>query len=179
MKTKNEMLPLANEKIRFDRVQLITFDGKNIGIIPTNEALKAAYAQGLDLVIIAEKGADGVPVAKVMDLGKSLYEKKKQQSDAKKHQKVIQIKELKIRPKISEHDYQTKINQAIDFLKDGKHVKVTLMFKGREAAMAEERGTELLRKIDESFQQAGLLKIAQEKDSRTGQMWSRIYFLKK
>ena len=86
-----------------------------------------------------------------MDFGKALYAKKKQQAEAKKSQKVIQVKEIKLRPKIGEHDYQTKINQAIDFLKDGKHLKVTLMFKGREAAMREERGEELFRKIDESF----------------------------
>ena len=104
-----------------------------------------------------------MPVAKIMDFGKALYAKRKQQAEAKKSQKIIQVKEIKMRPKIGEHDYQTKMNQAIDFLKDGKHVKITLMFKGREAAMREERGEELFRKIDESFANAGLTKIAARK----------------
>ena len=91
---------------------------------------------------------------------------------------MIQVKEIKLRPKIGEHDYQTKINQAIDFLKEGKHLKVTLMFKGREAAMREERGEEMFKKIDKCFQEAGLSKIAQEKDSKATQFWSRVFFKK-
>lgn len=93
--------------------------------------------------------------------------------------KVIQIKEVKIRPKIGEHDYQTKINQAIEFLKDGKRLKVTLFFKGRENVLRDEHGGEMFKKIDKSFEEAGLTKnLVQEKDSRLGQYWSRIYFLK-
>ena len=122
---------------------------------------------------------EGVPVVKIMDFGKALYAKKKKQAEAKKSQKVIQVKEIKIRPKIGEHDYQTKMNQAIQFLKDGKRLKVTLMFKGREIVLQQERGKELFDKVDKSFQDAGLAHVVQEKDSRMGQLWSRIYYLKK
>ena len=82
------------------------------------------------MVLIAEEGREGVPVAKVMDFGKALYEKKKKQHEAKKHQKVIQIKEIKIAPKIGEHDFQTKMRQAMEFLKEGKRVKITCSSRG-------------------------------------------------
>ena len=134
---------------------------------------------GLDLVLIADQGSQGVPVAKIMDFGKALYAKKKKQAEAKKHQKTIQIKEIKMRPKIGEHDYQTKVNQAIQFLKDGKWLKVTLTFKGREAAVQQERGQEIFDKIDQAFKDAGLNNVAQDKEMRLGSLWSRMYFLKK
>lgn len=181
MKDKKEgiSVPLMNEKIRFDKIQVIAVDGQNLGVISSQEALRLARDAELDLVLLSQTGGLGAPVAKIMDFGKVIYAKKKQMADAKKHQKVIQVKEIKLRPKIGEHDYQTKINQAIDFLKDGKHLKVTLMFKGREAELSRERGDEMFDKIDKSFQDAGLTKIVQEKDSRMGQFWSRIYYLKK
>src|SRR5689334_22882959 len=102
-KDKKEVGPLLNEKIRAPRLQLIAEDGHNIGIVSRGEALKLAQEANLDLVIIADEGREGVPVAKIMDFGKSLYEKKKKQHDAKKHQKVIQVKEIKMGPKIGEH----------------------------------------------------------------------------
>lgn len=168
-----------NDKIRFDRMQVISQDGSNLGILSRSEALNMARAANLDLVLLAAAGGDGMPVTKIMDFGKALYAKKKQAAEAKKSQKVIQVKEIKFRPKIGEHDFVTKMNQAIDFLKEGKHVKVTLMFRGREIAMKEERGQELFDKIAESFEQAGLTKIFAEKDAKAGQLWSRIYYLKK
>lgn len=173
------MLPLINEKIRFDKMQVISHDGKNLGILAREEALKLARQTDLDLVVIADQGGEGYPVVKVMDFGKVLYAKKKQQAEAKKHQKVIQVKEIKLRPKIGEHDYQTKINQAVQFLKDGKHLKVTLMFRGRETATREERGQEIFDKINKSFEEAGLTKLVQEKDAKAAQFWSRVYYLKK
>ena len=181
MKTRRELPPSqpVNEKIRFDRMQVISFDGNNLGILSRSEALDLARRENLDLVLLAQSGGDGVPVAKIMDFGKVQYAKKKQAAEQKKGQKIIQIKEIKVRPKIGEHDYQTKVNQAIDFLKDGKHVKVTLVFRGREIAMKEERGKELFDKVDQSFEQAGLTKIVAEKDSKSSQLWSRVYFLKK
>src|SRR6185436_14679336 len=126
MKDKREALPAINERIRASKFQLIGHDGENVGIVSKEQALQIAQEVGLDLVIIAEQGQSGLPVAKIMNFGKSLYEKKKKQAESKKHQRVIQVKEIKIRPKIGEHDYQTKMNQAIEFLKDGKRVKVTL-----------------------------------------------------
>lgn len=173
-------IPLMNEKIRFDRIQLIAADGQNIGIVSRDEALRQARSESLDLVIIAERGGEGLPVAKIMDFGKMLYAKKKQQADAKKKQHIIQVKELKFRPKIGEHDYQTKLNQAVQFLKEGKRLKVTLMFRGREAAMRDARGTELFEKINQTFEEAGIAKsLVQEKDLKVPQAWSRTYYLKK
>lgn len=181
MKPKNEGIATQaiNEKIRFEKMQVISHDGKNLGILSRDEALRLARLADLDLVIIAERGSDGYPIVKVMDFGKAIYAKKQQAKDAKKKQQVIQVKELKLRPKIGDHDFQTKVNQAIQFLKEGKHLKVTLMFRGREAAMRDERGTELLAKLDSSFEMAGLTKIAQEKDTKAPQLWSRVYYLKK
>ncbi len=179
MKGKRESLPLINEKIRFERVQLITQDGENTGVIQTYQALKMAQSAGLDLVIIAEQGKEGAPVAKIMDFGKAIYEKKKQQAEAKKHQKVIQVKEIKLSPKIGEHDYQTKMKQALDFLEEGKRVKITLFFKGRENATKEKRGTELFEKIQKTFEEKEILKnLIQEEDANAGQFWSRVYYLK-
>lgn len=171
--------PAINEKIAFDKMHVISHEGKNLGILSKNEALKIAAEHHLDLVLMSDTGGEGYPVAKIMDFGKALYAKKKQVADAKKQQKTIEIKELKLRPKIGEHDYQTKINQAIQFLKSSKHVKITLMFKGRESINLNERGLEFFDKINQSFQEAGLNKLAQEKDSRSLNSWSRIYYLKK
>jgi translation initiation factor IF-3 len=180
MKKNDVNAPLINEKIRFEKMQLITSDGRNLGVISRDEALREARLAGLDLVIIAEQGNDGVPVAKVLDFGKALYAKKKQLGEAKKHQKVIQIKELKLRPKIAEHDYQTKMNQCLQFLEEGKRVKITLTFRGREVAMKEDRGNELFDKIQKSIDDAGFGKnLVQEKDTKTPQLWSRVYYLKK
>jgi translation initiation factor IF-3 len=114
-----------------------------------------------------------------MDCGKVLYEKKKKQAEAKKKQKVIQVKEIKIRPMIGEHDYQTKFKHIMTFLEEGKRVKITIFFKGRENMSKQERGTELFEKINKSFEEAGVLQnVVQEQDTSIGQMWSRIYYLK-
>lgn len=178
-KDRKDTGPLINEKIRAPRVQLIAEDGRNIGIVSRNEALRLALEAALDLVMIAEEGREGVPVVKVMDFGKALYEKKKKQHEAKKHQKTIQVKEIKMGPKIGEHDFQTKMRQAVEFLNEGKRVKVTLFFKGRENATKSERGTELFDKITKVFEDHDLLKnLNQEPDSKMGSLWSRIYFLK-
>ena len=114
-----------------------------------------------------------------MDFGKVLYEKKKKTIEAKKHQKVIQVKEIKMSPKIGEHDYQTKIKQAVQFLTSGKRVKITLSFRGREMTTKETRGSELFAKIERSFEEYDWANnLVQEQDSKMGKMWSRIYYLK-
>ena len=89
--TKKEALPLVNERIMASQVQLITHTGENIGVIARTEALRMASDADLDLVMIAEQGNNGVPVVKIMDFGKTLYERKKKQAESKKHQKVIQV----------------------------------------------------------------------------------------
>jgi len=179
LKDKRENVPLINQQIRAESVQLITQDGENIGNISRAQALRQAEEAGLDLVLIAQSGKDGIPVVKIMDFGKVLYEKKKKTLEAKKHQKVIQIKEIKMSPKIGEHDYQTKIKQAVQFLTTGKRVKITLSFRGREIATKEARGSELFSKIEKSFEEHDWAhNLVQEQDSKMGKMWSRIYYLK-
>ncbi len=178
-KEKRDTGPSLNERIRAPRLQIIAEDGRNLGTVSRGEALRLAQEAGLDLVLISDEGREGVPVAKVMDFGKALYEKKKKQHEAKKHQKVIQVKEIKIGAKIGEHDFQTKLRQAMDFLKEGKRVKFTLFFRGRENATRLERGAEIFDKIHKTFEEHDLLKnIGHEGDSRLGSLWSRIYFLK-
>jgi translation initiation factor IF-3 len=179
LKERRESAPLINQQIRAENVQLITQDGENIGTISRNQALRQAEEAGLDLVLIAQTGKEGIPVVKIMDFGKVLYEKKKKTIEAKKHQKVIQIKEIKMSPKIGEHDYQTKIKQAVQFLTSGKRVKITLSFRGREMATKEARGSELFAKIQKSFEENDWASnLVQEQDSKMGKMWSRIYYLK-
>ena len=176
--TPNNPSVLANEAIRAREVQLITEDGRNVGVVLRDHALDLARQAGLDLVMLSE--GKGVPIVKIMDYGKELYARKKKQAEAKKHQKVIQIKEIKIRPKIGEHDYQTKLKQGITFLKEGKHLKVTLTFRGREVANKTERGIEMFEKIAQTFLAEGLTEhLAEEKEIKAGPAWSKIFYLKK
>lgn len=177
-RSRKDVVPI-NENIRAEKVQVIDENGVNHGVLPLSEALRLAEEAELDLVLLSETGGQGAPVSKIMDYGKVLYEKKKKLAEAKKHQKIIQVKEIKLRPKIGEHDYQTKMNRGIDFLKAGKHLKVTLMFRGREIATKRERGQELFDRINKTFDEHGLLEnLIQEQDSRAGHFWSRIYYLK-
>lgn len=179
-KQKKEVL-LANDKIRFDHVQLITHEGKNLGVVSRREALQAAHEAQLDLVIIAEQGAEGYPVAKLIDLGKMQYEKKKQQAEAKKKQHIVQVKEIKLRPKIADHDFQTKLKQGVRFLQEGKHLKITLMFRGREAAMKHEVGAQMFERI-RAILDAGSYDgkaVSQESDMQTSNFWTRVFGLKK
>lgn len=180
---KKDSGPLMNEKIRFDKVQLITQDGENRGVVSRNDALSAARDAGMDLVIIAQTGNLGAPVAKIVDFGKLQYEKKKQQGEAKKKQQVIQVKEIKLRPKIAEHDFQTKMNMTVRFLQEGKHVKVTLQFRGREIETRNVVGDALFKKIENVLNGADFGgKTIVKKDETTvpgPSIWSRIFSLKK
>lgn len=121
--------------IRVPKVRIIDENKKQIGIMPTQEALSLAQDKGLDLVEIAPKVDP--PVCRIMDYGKFLYELHKKAQEAKKHQKQIQIKEIKFRPKISIHDYTFKINHVKRFLKEGNKVKITVLLRGREKAKPE------------------------------------------
>lgn len=175
---KKNSVPV-NEQIHASQVQLIDENGVNQGVLSKSEALRLAREAGLDLVLIAETGAQEVPVVKIMDFGKALYEKKKKATESKKRQAVIQVKEIKLRPKIGDHDFETKMNQGIGFIQSGKHLKITLVFRGREVANKKERGQELFDKVHQIFESRGLLKdLVQEEDAKSGQFWSRIYYLK-
>jgi translation initiation factor IF-3 len=124
--------PRVNEDITVPEVRFINANGDNVGVVKTEEALEQAYAAGLDLVEISPT-ADP-PVAKVLDYGKFRYQEQKKASENRKKQKVIDVKEIKMRPGIEDHDYQVKVRNMRRFFEDGDKVKVTLRFRGREMA---------------------------------------------
>lgn len=165
-----------NEQIRAEKIYVIDAVGGNAGLISRYDAIKMAEEASLDLVQVGER--DGFPVAKVMDFGKFVYGKKKQMNDSKKNQKIITLKELKLRPNIGDQDYWTKLKKAIEFFQDGKKVKFTLQFKGREISMMDNLGSKFFERIttDLAGQQVGTL--VEEKDQRSGAFWSKIYFVK-
>ena len=134
------------------RVRLVGEDGEQIGIKDTKEALEYAYSKNLDLVEVA-KEADP-PVARVMDFGKWRYEQEQRAKQARKHQSTINIKEIKLRPKIGDHDYETKKGHVVRFLNQRAKVKVTIMFRGREN-LHPERGRMLLDRLAEDVQELG------------------------
>jgi translation initiation factor IF-3 len=133
-----------NEEIRAQRVRLVDEEGGQVGILPTKEALEFAYGKGLDLVEVA--AAADPPVARVMDYSKYRYEQEQRAKQARKHQLQIQIKEIKLRPKIGNHDYETKKGHVVRFLGQRAKVKVTIMFRGRET-LHPERGRDLLMRL--------------------------------
>jgi translation initiation factor IF-3 len=141
-----------NEEIRVPRVRLVDENGGQVGIIPTQEALEFAFDKGLDLVEVAA-GADP-PVARVMDYSKYRYEQEQRAKQARKHQLQIQIKEIKLRPKIGKHDYETKKGHVQRFLGQRAKVKVTIMFRGRET-LHPERGRDLLMRLAEDVKELG------------------------
>ena len=136
------------------KVRLILADGEAKGIVSIDEALRAAEEAEMDLVEIAAT-ADP-PVCRVMDYGKFLFEQSKKQAAAKKKQKQIQVKEIKIRPGTEEGDYQVKLRNLIRFLKEGDKAKVTLRFRGREMAH-QELGRELLKRIENDLNEFGMV----------------------
>jgi len=133
-------------------VRLIGADGEQIGIVSIQEALAAAEEVKLDLVEISPDAAP--PVCRIMDYGKHIFEKKKQQAAARKNQKQIQIKEIKFRPGTEEGDYQVKLRNLIRFLSDGDKAKVSLRFRGREMAH-QELGMELLKRVETDLAEYG------------------------
>jgi translation initiation factor IF-3 len=124
--------PRVNEEIRVPQVRLIDQDGEMIGVMSAREALIRAYDVGLDLLEISPNAVP--PVVKILDYGKYKYEQQKKANEARKRQKVVEIKEIKVRPNIDDHDYDVKMRQAKDFIAEGDKVKVTLRFRGREMA---------------------------------------------
>ena len=124
--------PRVNEDIRVPQVRLIDQEGEMQGVLTTRDALLRAYSVGLDLLEISPN-ADP-PVVKILDYGKFKYEQQKKKNEAKKRQRVIEIKEIKVRPNIDENDYQVKMRAMKTFIEEGDKVKVTLRFRGREMA---------------------------------------------
>ena len=122
--------PKANERIRAQHVQVISSDGKNLGTLATKEAINIAKEEGLDLIEISPNA--NPPVCKIIDIGKYKYDLQKKANKAKKKQKIINLKEIKLRPVTETHDYNFKIKNAKKFLAKGDKVKFTVQFKGRE-----------------------------------------------
>ena len=163
---KNNSLSLnVNEKIRAREVRLINQNGENLGIISSREALDMAREVGLDLLEISPLA--NPPVCKIMDYGKWKYEEQKKLSEAKKAQKVVEIKELKIRPNIDVHDFQVKVKAARRFIEDGNKVKFTVRFKGREISN-QDAGLSLLNRIKEEL--GDIIKIDKEPSMEGRQM---------
>ncbi|MBW1982355.1 MAG: translation initiation factor IF-3 [Deltaproteobacteria bacterium] len=134
----------VNDKIRASQVRLIGPDGTQLGIVPLAEALERAAQEKLDLVEVAPKATP--PVCKIMDYGKYKYQQSKKSQEAKKKQATVQVKEVKIRPKTEEHDYQFKLRHIKRFLAEKNKAKVTIMFRGREIAFSE-LGLKMLERI--------------------------------
>jgi translation initiation factor IF-3 len=143
-----------NEEIRVPRVRLVDENGGQVGITDTKEALEFAYRKGLDLVEVAAS-ADP-PVARVMDYSKYRYEQDLRAKQARRHQQQIQVKEIKLRPKIGNHDYETKKGHVERFLGQRAKVKVTIMFRGRET-LHPERGRDLLVRLAEDVKELGTI----------------------
>jgi translation initiation factor IF-3 len=152
-----------NDAIRVPNVRLIDDDGAQLGIKSTDEAREYAYGKNLDLVEVAAQ-ADP-PVAKVMDYGKYKYEEEQKRKQARKHQSQIQVKEIKLRPKIGVHDYNTKKGHVVRFLNQRAKVKVTIMFRGRETTHPE-RGRDLLLRLAEDVKEIGQIESQPLLDGR-------------
>ena len=144
--------PRANERIRAIDVQVIGSDGKNIGTLPLNKAIETAKEEGLDLIEISPNA--NPPVCKIMDKGKYKYDLQKKANLAKKKQKIVALKEIKLRPGTDVHDYNVKIKNAKKFLSKGDKVKFTVKFKGREMQHIE-LGKELMNRIIEDSKEVG------------------------
>jgi len=136
--------PRINDEIRVPQVRLIDQNGEMLGVMSAREALIRAYDLGLDLVEISPNAVP--PVCKILDFGKFKYEQQKKANEARKKQKVVEIKEIKVRPNIDDHDYEVKMKAMKSFISEGDKVKVTLRFRGREMAH-QELGVKVLERI--------------------------------
>jgi translation initiation factor IF-3 len=152
-----------NEAIRAPRLRVVDEKGEQLGIKTRDEALSLATDRDLDLVEVAAS-ADP-PVTRIMDYGKYRYEQEQKAKLARKHQTQINVKEIKFRPKIGKHDYETKKGHVVRFLKDRAKVKVTIMFRGREATHPE-RGRDLLMRLADDVQELGVIESQPILDGR-------------
>ena len=152
-----------NEAIRASKVRLVDEDGSQVGVKSRDEALEYAYSKDLDVLEVAS-GADP-PVARIMDYGKYKYEQEQKAKTARKHQSQIHVKEIKMRPKIGVHDYETKKGHVVRFLNSRAKVKVTIMFRGREQTHPE-RGRDLLMRLAEDVKEIGVIESPPLQDGR-------------
>ncbi len=156
-------LPNINERIRYPKIRVIDSEGQQLGIMSPKEALKIAEEQELDLVLVSDK-ADP-PVCRIMDYGKYKFEQEKKAREARKKQHTVDVKEVKMRYKIEEHDYQVRISHAERFLKDGDKVKATVMFRGREIQHAH-LAKELLERMAKDLEAIAEVQQAPKQEGR-------------
>ena len=152
-----------NERIRAQSIRLVGVDGEQIGVVSVEEGLAMAREQGFDLVEVAPKASP--PVCRIMDYGKYKYEQSKRAKEAKKHQHIILVKEMKFRPKTEDHDYQFKLKHIKNFLADGNKVKVTVRFRGREMAHIE-LGRKMLEKLVQDTEESASVELHPKLEGR-------------
>lgn len=162
-KKKNSELPLINERIQFPEIRLLDVQGTQVGILSVSEALESARQMGLDLVLISDKSTP--PVCRIVDYGKYKFNQEKKAKEAKKKQHNANLKEVKMRYKIEEHDYQVRINQALRFLNSGDKVKATITFRGREIQHAN-LAIELLKKMAHDLVENAEIQQAPSRDGK-------------
>lgn len=153
----------VNERIRVPQVRVIGDDGEQVGVVPVRDAIAMAQAKGLDLVEVSPTARP--PVCRIMDYGKFKYEQNRRARKAKKKQHHTQLKEIKMRPKIEDHDFGTKVNHARDFLLERDKVKLTVIFRGREIARPE-IGHRLMRRVIETLSDVALVENAPRAEGR-------------
>ncbi|WP_414527746.1 translation initiation factor IF-3 [Nodularia chucula] len=166
-KKRTRDLPQINERIRFPKIRVIDTDGAQLGIMPPQEALQLAEDKELDLVLLSDK-ADP-PVCRIMDYGKYKFEQEKKAREARKKQHTADVKEVKMRYKIEEHDYNVRVKQAERFLKDGDKVKATVMFRGREIQHSD-LAEHLLKRMAKDLEPLGEVQQAPKKEGRNMMM---------
>ena len=162
-KRTKEKGPRSNNRISSPEVQVIGSDGDNLGILNTNEAISMAKEQGLDLIEIAPNAKP--PVCKIIDMGKFKYDAQKKANVARKKQKVVLVKEIKMRPVTETHDYEFKVKNAKKFIGKGDKVKFTIRFKGRELQHSH-LGKELMNKIKLDMQDVGKVELDSKFDGK-------------
>ncbi|MEA5581387.1 translation initiation factor IF-3 [Nodularia harveyana UHCC-0300] len=166
-KKRTRDLPQINERIRFPKIRVIDNDGAQLGIMPPQEALQLAEEKELDLVLLSDK-ADP-PVCRIMDYGKYKFEQEKKAREARKKQHTADVKEVKMRYKIEEHDYNVRVKQAERFLKDGDKVKATVMFRGREIQHSD-LAEHLLKRMAKDLEPLGEVQQLPKKEGRNMMM---------
>lgn len=157
-----------NEEIRDKEVRVIDADGSQLGILPIKEAQRTANEKNLDLVMIAPQAVP--PVCRIMDYGKFRFEQAKREKEAKKNQKVIDIKEVRLSLNIDTHDFNTKVNHAAKFLADGDKVKVSIRFRGREMAHPE-LGEVIMKRFADACANAGTVEKQPKMEGRSMTMF--------
>ncbi len=154
----------VNERIRVPEVRVIDENGKNLGVFRTEEALRLARERGLDLVEVQPNAVP--PVCRIMDYGKYRYEESRRERESRKRQKVIEVKEIRLRPRIDTHDLETKIRQMQQFLADGAKVKVSVLFRGREIVY-QELGERVLQRVLDSLGPKAVVEQSPHLEGRT------------